>query len=313
VRDGKNPEIVKKIGNHSFEELRQKYEAWIDGRQKSARIKKYLLKGMSQRFGSLPLRNFTTLLVDQYQTDLIARGLKTASVNKVLNILKHLFSKAVEWEMVEEEVLKKIRKVKPLKGENKRLRYLSQEECRRLVEACDVHLRPIVVTALHTGMRKGEILSLQWKDVDLRHGFIHLDGSMTKNAERRDIPLNQTVRNTLRGLRTRLDVPHVFHVESTGKRYLDIKRSFGTACRKAGITDFHFHDLRHTFASHLVMLGQDLKTVQELLGHKDIKMTLRYSHLAPEHKAKAVDIFDQALTGRAGSVSQAVGQSVEKL
>jgi integrase len=82
-----------------------------------------------------------------------------------------------------------------------------------------------------------------------------------------------------------------------GKPYQVIKRSFNTACRRAKITDFRFHDLRHTFASHLVMSGIDLTTVRELLGHKEIKMTLRYAHLAPSHKVKAVDILDNTLNG----------------
>ena len=93
----------------------------------------------------------------------------------------------------------------------------------------------------------------------------------------------------------RLDVPYVFYDIATGKPYQDVKRSFHTALRRAGIRDFRLHDLRHTFASHLVMSGVDLTTVRELLGHKTLTMTLRYAHLAPTHKVKAVDILDKAI------------------
>ncbi len=92
-----------------------------------------------------------------------------------------------------------------------------------------------------------------------------------------------------------MDSPYVF-VDGEGKRYKDVKCSFGSACRRAGIKDFRFHDLRHCFASHLVMAGIDITTVKELLGHKTLTMTLRYAHLAPSHKVKAVNILDNALT-----------------
>ena len=150
-----------------------------------------------------------------------------------------------------------------------------------------------MITALNSGMRKQEILTLKWDQVDLKHGFILLD--RTKNGERREIPINNALKTTLQSIVRRLDVPYVFVSPINGKPYRAVKRSFYTACRPAGIRDFHFHDLRHCFASHLVMAGVDLATVRELLGHKTLGMTLRYAHLAPSHKVRAVDMLDNAI------------------
>ena len=100
-------------------------------------------------------------------------------------------------------------------------------------------------------------------------------------------------------------------LDNTGKRYKDIKRSFSTACRKSKIVDFHFHDQRHTFASHLVMSGVDITTVSRLIGHKSLKMTLRYAHLAPSHMQKAVDILDNTLTGNLSTIQSTI-QSPKK-
>ncbi|MHC4196901.1 MAG: site-specific integrase [Planctomycetota bacterium] len=194
--------------------------------------------------------------------------------------------------MVEEDTLKKVRKVKLLKEPPGRLRFLSKEECQALIEVCSPHLRPIVVTALNSGMRKGEILRLRWEQVDLKHGFILLD--ITKNGERREIPINSTLRATLEAIPHGPKSEYVF-VDRNGNPFKDVKRSFRTACRRAGISDFRFHDLRHTFASHLVMGGVDITTVKELLGHKTLTMTLRYAHLAPSHKVNAVRVLEEEL------------------
>jgi len=292
IKEGKEPEI-KKIANYTFKELGEKYLLWIEGRQKSARLKSYFIRQLVEGFGLLPLRRFNTNLVEQLQTDNINKGLKPASNNKILGVLKHMFTKAIEWDMVESDVLRRIRKVKLLRDEGKRLRYLLKEECQALIDTCPEHLKPIVITALNTGMRKSEILSLKWDNIDLKNGFILLD--KTKNGERREIPINDTLKYTLKGIMRRLDIPYVFHDPKSCKPYRDIKRSFQGACRRAGIKDFHFHDLRHTFASHLVMAGVDITTIKELLGHKTLAMTLRYAHLAPSHKVKAVDLLDNIL------------------
>ena len=294
VMEGKAPIPKKRITNHSFRELTEISIKWIEP-QGGYRQKASIINQLVEKFGGYPLRTFTTRGIEQLQSERLQFN-KPATVNRLLATLKHMFTKAVEWEMVEDEVLKRIRKVKLLQENNRRLRYLSKEECKALVNASDPHLKPIIITALNTGMRKEEILSLEWdKHIDLKHGFILLN--KTKNGDRREIPINQTLRETLQGLVKHINSPYVF-TDSEGKRYQDVKRSFNSALKRAVIKDFRFHDLRHTFASHLVMTGIDLTTVSRLLGHKNLTMTLRYSHLAPEHMVRAVDLLDNTLNGK---------------
>ncbi len=292
VMMGKTP--IKEIKNYTFNELATEYHKWAERQKSYHKSKIYLISQLTQMFGNLPLKRFNSMLLEQYQTEKLKHGNKPATVNRLLSTISHMFTKAVEWDMVDDTMIKKIRKVKLLPEGNKRLRFLNKEECQALIQACSPHLQPIVITALNTGMRKGEILGLRWDQVDLNHGFILLD--KTKNGERREIPINQTLKDTLQSLTIKMGSPYVF-IDSLGNRYGDVKKSFKTALKKVEIDDFRFHDLRHTAASHLIMAGVDLTTVKELLGHKDISQTLRYSHLAPSHKIKAIDMLDNALFG----------------
>jgi len=146
---------------------------------------------------------------------------------------------------------------------------------------------------MHTGFRRGELLSLRWNDVDFANGLITVQASYAKNGERRSMPISKTLRAVLEGIRKAMPRnEHVFRNEQGGP-YIAPTTAFGSAVKRAGLVDFHFHDLRHTFASRLVMGGQDIRTVQDLLGHKSITMTLRYSHLSPTHRAKAIEILDR--------------------
>jgi integrase len=139
-------------------------------------------------------------------------------------------------------------------------------------------------------MRKGELLGIRWDAVDLTNGFIHL--KQTKNGRARSLPINRTLRSVLMGLRTRIDVPWVFH-DALGRRITDRFKPFEGAVKKAGLVNFHFHDLRHTFASWLVMAGVPLAAVSELLGHTSLAMTMRYAHLSPKHPTDAVRVLDR--------------------
>jgi integrase len=201
-----------------------------------------------------------------------------------------MYSKAIEWGRTKENPAKK---VKFLKGAVKRVRFLMADEVQRLLSSCNDELRPVVTVAIHTGMRKGELLGLQRPQVNFEQGLITLFD--TKNHERRDIPMNETVKTTLAALPERGDY---FFCDRNGKRlgYTKIAYSFHAALARAGIQDFRFHDCRHTFASSLVMAGEDLNTVAELLGHKGLEMTRRYAHLSPKFKKRAVNILDRIMS-----------------
>lgn len=150
------------------------------------------------------------------------------------------------------------------------------------------------MVAIHAGMRKSEILNLKWEQVDLNHGFVLLD--ITKNGELKEIPINTTLEYLFQDMLSSKKGAFVFPDERTGKPFGTIKKSFATALEKASILDFRFQDSRHTFASHFVMGGIDLTSVKELLGHKTLTMTMRYAHLSPSHKRRAVNLLDKVLS-----------------
>jgi len=293
ARAGKIPLKTKPV---LFKDFAKKYMEHIK-KLREFDSRKYRVNKLVKEFGDLKLSEFTTVLVEEYQSKRIAQGCANATVNRELAILKHMIHKAVDWDLIDDDVLKRVRKVKQLKENNRRLRYLSREEADRLIAACYKapkcsHLAPIIITALHTGMRRSEILKLKWDDIDFRAGFIYVKDS--KNYQSRMIPLSDTLKQTLQSLPRHITSPYVFCRED-GKPYNEVKKGFNRVVKYAGIKDFHFHDLRHTFASWLVMGGTDLATVKELLGHKSINMTMRYAHLAPDHKEKAIKVLDGTL------------------
>jgi len=251
------------------------------------RPKTYTLDQMATRnflklYDSLFLNEITSLHLEKYKNARLDE-VSASTVNRELDTFKSMFAMAEKWGYIHKNPAQNVKKFKQPPG---RLRYLSEDEIRKLLNECKTdYLRTILIIALNTGMRKGEILNLSWNDLDFNNRLIHI--YETKNNERRDIPMNNFVFETLSSYRAKQPL-------SDGKifPYLDVKKSFHGACAKAAIKDFRFHDLRHTFASHLVMGGVDLATVKELMGHKSIEMTLRYAHLSPDHRVNAVKVLE---------------------
>ncbi|KPJ58649.1 MAG: hypothetical protein AMJ46_13820 [Latescibacteria bacterium DG_63] len=276
-----------------FEEVAEEYLEFSELRKAKSSYERditSLRPNLIPHFGDEYIGNISTKHIEQYVAKRRQR-VSPATINRELSCLKHLYTKAIEWGYVRENPAKAVKKLKEPPG---RVRYLQQEEIDALLAHCSPHVRRIVVAAIHTGMRRSELLSLKWQDVNLRQRTVTVRNS--KNNEQRTIPINSTLLQELKKTPRHIRSDFLF-CDSEGRPYGDIKKGFRGAVKRAGIEDFRFHDLRHTFASHLMMGGADLRTVQELLGHKGLSMTMRYSHLSHKHLEGAVESLARQLLG----------------
>lgn len=211
-----------------------------------------------------------------------------ATVNNHLRVLSKILSLAVDADLIDSNPCFRVRKFKP---NNRRLRVLSDEEEAGLLAALEESdlIRSIVIIALNTGLRRGEIFSLKWSDVDFQRGRLIV--RKTKASKERFVPINTTVRNLLQSL-PRLLSDYVFPSPKTIGRLTDIKKGFRKAVDLAGIENLHFHDLRHTFATRLADAGIDAYTLMQIMGHADLKTTMIYVHASGEAGLRAVEKLD---------------------
>jgi integrase len=291
------------------------YGPWGEGTIKTADETLRSLRVSFADFQKRKLADISPWLVEKWRAARLKGGAKPASVNRDLDNLKSALNRAVEWNHLDANPLATVKRTKADRAAT--VRYLSPDEERALLAALSArdvrlqaeresanqwrtergypllpalfdfgdHLTPLVVLSLHTGLRRGEAFSLDWHDVDLDRAMLTVRGEKAKSGATRHVPLNATAVDVLSrwgggdGL--------VFPARNGG-RLNNVNKAWKRVLADARIERFRWHDLRHTFASKLVMAGVDLNTVRELLGHSTITMTLRYAHLAPEHKASAV-------------------------
>lgn len=241
-------------------------------------------------FSGKNLSQITSWQVEKYKADRqreisrFGREISKSSINRELACLKTMFNKAIDWDFVSENP---VRKVKLFPEKPNKLRVVSDHEFQKVYSNTSGFLRPILVTAFNTGMRRGEIFNLKWQDVNLNEGYIIVRES--KNNDSRIIPINKVLMESLKSVKNNGSSEYVFSHSNGNDPVKTFKTAFNSAIRRSGVEKFRFHDLRHTFASNLVMAGVDIVTVQELMGHKSINMTKRYSHPTPEHKKQAVE------------------------
>ena len=267
----------------TYDQLAENYIKYANANKLSAERDRRSVAILKRWFGGHKLCRITPLAIERYKSDR-RKEVGPATVNRELACLKHMFTKAIQWELASDNPVKKVRLFRENPG---RIRYLDVNEIARLFYEAADHLKPILIVALFTGMRKSEILNLVWDDLNFKNQLIYVRNS--KNGEAREIPMANEVFSVLNSLPVRHE--RVFtHVDGTPIN--NIRTCFCNAVKRAAIPDFTFHDLRHTFASYLIMSGVELVTVKELLGHKTINMTLRYAHLSPSHKRAAVNMLN---------------------
>jgi integrase len=274
-------------------------------------------------FGTMKLTEITPFAVEQWRTRRRRDDNVSAStINRNLDDLKSMLGKAAAWELVAANPVAAVKRLRI--DRTGVVRFLEPAEEQRLLAALVArdarqrqsreqsnawrrarnyqewpalgtyadHLHPFVLLLLHTGIRRGEAFELRWQDVDLARAMLTIRGETAKSGQSRVIPLNTTAAGALQAWRAQrpadTGADRVFASAVSGEALTTIKTGWMAVLKAANVTGFRLHDCRHHFASQLVMRGVDLVTVSRLLGHSDVRMTMRYSHLAPDHLAAAV-------------------------
>jgi integrase len=220
-------------------------------------------------------------LMDEFRTSVLA-GRKPKTVKNYIALLKTALNKAVEWNIIDHNPIAKVKAPKIVKTFN----LFTKKEIDRLISEADEPLKTGIIILVNTGMRRGELFHLRWRDVDLKAGSIRVwpyDGFSPKGKRPRKIPIPQGLKEVLRKL-SRKKSPDDFVFRPFQSEHRLYKR-FAALVKELGMKGT-LHDLRHTYASHLAMAGVPIPVIKELLGHSDIATTMIYSHLSPEvHKA----------------------------
>lgn len=305
--------------------IEKHYQPWAEGEHKAG---KATIANLKAQFEVLlydkRLSDITAKQLDKFKTDRLKAKIAPATINRDLDRIRAVLSKAVEWGQLEAHPATTVKRLKG--GEDSRVRFLDTSEEKRLRAALSAresdrrarrlsgnawaadrghqgremwrkegytdHLMPMVLVALNTGMRRGELFGLNWLDVDLCNKVITVRAATAKSQKTRRIPLNAEAVDVLKHWKGEGVPKGLVFPGPAGQPMTNINRSWAGIITLAQIENFRFHDCRHHFASSLMMSGADLYTVKELLGHSDTAMTERYSHLAPEHKAAAVARLD---------------------
>jgi integrase len=323
IADAKRGEIPQPQIRNSVPTLKKfidtQYETWALTQQKSGADNVQRIRGAFAGFMDTRIDQLSAWAFEQWKAQRKANGTAPATINRDLTMVRAAMNNAVEWGLIQTNPLTT---VKALKGADvKRVRFLSDNEEKRLMTALnqreatiqgdsrastnnllpianDVtftdYLKPMVLIAMNTGLRFGELTRLRWIDISLTDApMLTVQAGYAKTGETRHIPLNKIVRITLQTWKVQqANTSGLVFVTKTGQRVKNLRKVWIGVLVTANIKNFKWHDLRHHFASKLVTAGADLNTVRELLGHGSLDMTLRYAHLAPEHKAAAVALLE---------------------
>jgi len=304
--------------------LEEHYFQWVEANHKGSKSTKRCLLVDCAPFLKEKLENIVPAKVEKWRLAKVSAGNSPHTANRSYATLRASLTKAEEWGFLAEHPL---RKMKPLKTvSNLKIRFLSQDEEERMRYALNNrekqmrlkrlsgnvwreqrnhaplddlhshvfadHLKPMVILSMNTGIRRGELFSLQWRNVDFVLRQLTVEGTNAKSRKSRHIPLNKEALYILENWKEKYCNPESYvFTNKHGQQFVDIKNSWKRLLELADIDSFRFHDLRHNFASKLAIAGVSLNTIRDLLGHASYTQTLRYAHLSEDHKAEAVALL----------------------
>jgi integrase len=267
----------------SLAEFGGRYLEYARTHKRSWKRDEQMLGQLQSFFGNANLGDISPLRIEDYQQKRV-REVCPSTVNRELALLKHMFNVAERWSL--HRGSNPVRLVKFLREDNLKFQTLSEEEERALLAECPSYLQDMIVFAVNTGLRSGEIFNLKWEDVDFERRRLKV--IVRKTRRPLELPLNERAAGVLQAWHGMKRGPFVFFNQVTGDRFKDVKLGLKNACTRAGLKGITWHTFRHTFASRLTRSGVDIVTVKELLGHSTIVVTMRYAHSNDETKRRAV-------------------------
>jgi integrase len=293
IRGEWKPKVIKT----PFEKFKEQYLKFSLANKKPRTAERDIvsLKPLQGFFGDEFISEINPFLIEKYKQKRKEDEVSVRTINIELACLRHMFNMAMKWGKVQKNPVREIKLFKEPEGKD---RILSADEEIRLLEVARAskkapHLEPIIITGIKTGMRLSEVLGLKWPNVDFVNRIITVEG--TKNGHIRKIPMSTKLTEILERVRNLGHGEYVF-ADRAGRPFKGFRTSWDNALKKAGIENLTFHSLRHTFGSRLGMPGTDSGTIQELMGHADLKMTKRYYHPTSAHKREAVEMLDRVTT-----------------
>jgi integrase len=275
------------------EYLEEHYFPWVKANRKGGAATVARIKTSFGFLLDFKIKDIDLLTLEKWRTARL-NDVKASSINRDMTALLAALNWGVNLGVIEMNPLSRVTRLQE-RDSHPKVRYLPPDEKARLMTAlenCEDYLRIMVIVSLNTGIRRGALFSLLWSDVDLDKKILTLRGEDAKNSKVNYMPINNNAFAAFTEWRRVSRGSLVFPSPKTGDRLNECRHSWQSLMKAADIKNFRWHDMRHDFASQLVMKGVDLNTVRELLGHSDIRMTLRYAHLAPGVKTKAVAVLE---------------------
>lgn len=289
---GDRYDLVDYKRQRSFFMLSDKFEEYVKINCKGFINDISAVKKLKNFFGDQKLTEITPFLIEKYRSKRKAAKMKPATINREIGVLRRMFSMAEKYKWIDTNpALKKF--IKPLKVDNKKINVLTSEQVISLLNACTgdcLFLKPIILCALNTGMRKSEILKLEWKDVDIENKLITI--LTQKNGKKAEIPISTKLLMEFKKLRLKKSSKYVFVNPVTNSHYVNIRYSLIKVFSTAGIKNFTFHGLRHTACTRLIELGVELDVVREIMRHSNLNITLEvYNHINQKRKRNAIELL----------------------